>query len=119
LVHGNLRTLDEKTDLQRFYENISSVKQEALFLVFASSGLRRNENLRLTIGNVDFAQRMIIPEKNENQTKHSWVSFYNSEAEKALAEYLQTRKLRKSERLFSMSSRETRRLWRSAERKQV
>lgn len=39
------------------------------------------------------------------------------EAEMVLKEYLQNRKLLKSKRLFSMTSRETRRLWRSAREK--
>ena len=35
---------------------------------------------------------MIIPKNHDAETKKSWVTFYNEEAERALKEYLATRK---------------------------
>jgi integrase len=65
------KKIPSQRDLQRFFEAISSVKQRALFLVFASSGLRTNEVLRLEREDVDFGLRKIVPAKHESETKHT------------------------------------------------
>ena len=111
------KKIPTREDLQRFYETIESIKQKALFLVYASSGLRRNEVLRLRRENVDFALRKIVPETKESETKHTWVSFFSREAEVVLKEYLAKRKPSGSLRLFSMPSKEVHSLWRSAREK--
>jgi len=111
------KKIPTREELQSFYEAIGSLKQKAVFLVYASSGLRRNEVLRLKRENVDFALRMIIPQKEESETKHSWVSFYNTETEKVLKEYLRKKKPSRSLRLFPMAREEERKLWRSARQK--
>jgi len=111
------KKIPSREELQSFYEAIGSLKQKAVFLVLASSGLRRNEVLRLRLENVDFAHRIIIPEKRESETKHSWVSFYNTETEKVLKEYLREKKASRSLRLFPMAREEERKLWRSARQK--
>jgi integrase len=50
-----------KEELQRFYDALDSKLSKTLFLFYASSGLRKNEFLSLTLKNVDFAKRLIIP----------------------------------------------------------
>jgi len=75
------KRIPTKDELHRFYEAIDFAKEDALFLFYASSGLRRNGVLRLKRENAYFALRKIDPEKNANETKHTWVSFYNREAE--------------------------------------
>jgi len=74
---------------------------KAIFLFFATTGLRRKELFNLKIKDVDFEKRMVIPEKDSSRTKMSWITFYNDEAEKALREYLGSFDiLEKSRRLF-------------------
>ena len=75
-----------KGDLQTFYEAIENPKYEALFLFAATSGLRSGELLGLTMGDIDEAKRMIVPEK-ESSTKQTWVTFYNEEAEQAFERF--------------------------------
>ena len=75
-----------KGDLQTFYEAIENPKYEALFLFAATSGLRSGELLGLTMGDIDEAKRMIVPEK-ESSTKQTWVTFYNEEAEQAFKRF--------------------------------
>jgi integrase len=106
-----------KEDLGRFYEALESPKEKALFLLYATSGLRRQEILTLTAGNIDFEKRMITPNNHLGETKKSWCSFYNEEAEQALNEYLTTKKQSRSKRIFPMQRHEVVELWKSAREK--
>ena len=106
-----------KEDLKRFYEAIDSPKEKALFLLYATSGLRRQEILSLTADNINFEKRMITPSNHLGETKKSWCSFYNEEAEEALNEYLVTKKQSRSKRIFPMQRYEAVELWKSAKEK--
>ena len=52
----------------------------------ASSGLRISEALTLKPEEIDFENKMIIPNVHNGQTKQSWITFYNSEVN--LREYI-------------------------------
>ena len=82
------KTVPSKEDLQKFYAVLETPRDRALFLVYATSGLRRNEVLSLSIDDINFKNRMIKPSKTQSRTKHAWISFFNEETEKALSEYL-------------------------------
>lgn len=56
-------------DLKKFCEDIDSPFEKALFLVVASSGLRRGEALGLEWSDIDFNTRIIIPRKRYNISK--------------------------------------------------
>ena len=86
-----LKTVPSKEELQEFYGALETARDKGLFLTYATSGLRRNEILCLEIGDVDFKNRMIRPRRNQSRTKHTWVSFFNEEAERALKRYLESR----------------------------
>ena len=73
-------------ELQTFYQAIENPKYEASFLFAATSGLRSGELVGLTMGDIDEAKRMIVPEK-ESSTKQTWVTFYNEEAEQAFERF--------------------------------
>jgi integrase len=103
-----------KEDLRRFYEAIESPKEKALFLLYATSGLRRQEILSLTSDDIDFEKRMITPNNHLGETKKSWCSFYNEEAEQELKEYLATKKQSRSKRMFPMQRHEVVELWKKA-----
>jgi integrase len=94
-----------KEELQIFYTNLETAEDRALFLLYATSGLRRNEVLSLLISDVDINERMIIPRigrnKRTNRTKRMWVSFFNKEAEKELILHL---KESNSPKIFSIAS---------------
>ena len=100
-----------KEDLKRFYECLESSQEKALFLLYGASGLRRNEILSLKPEDVDFNTHMITPNNHNGETKKSWLSFYNQEAENVLREYLNNKKTTRSKRIFSMPRIEERRLW--------
>jgi len=103
-----------KEQLQQFYKRLETRKEKALFLLYATTGLRRDEILSLKLEDIDFEKRMITPDNHGGETKKSWVSFYNEEAEKALKEYLDSKKHSRSERLFPMQRQEVIELWKRA-----
>jgi integrase len=106
-----------KEQLKEFYEAIETPKERALFLLYATSGLRRQEILSLKPEDIDFEKRMITPSNHLGETKKSWCSFYNEEAEEALNEYLATKKHSRSRRIFPMQRHEVVELWKIAKEK--
>ena len=53
---------------------------------------------------------MLTPNKENNESKHAWISFYNSEAEKDVNAYLSSRK-DLDPRLFPLSKRHVLRIF--------
>lgn len=80
-----------KEELKTFYGYLESVRLRAMFLVYATSGLRSGEVLGLGMEDVDLNRRMLTP-KSRSETKRTWVSFYNDEAEEELQKFLPERK---------------------------
>ena len=83
-------TIPTKADLQRFYPGLDAIKYRLAFVLFAVTGLRRNEILNLRLEEIERTRRMITPNgaHETGRTKKSWLSFYNVEAEQLLNEYL-------------------------------
>lgn len=106
-----------KEQLEQFYKHLETPKEKALFLLYATTGPRRDEILSLKPEDIDFDKRMITPRNHEDETKKSWVSFYNEEAEIVLKEYLATEKHSRSQRLFPMQRDEVVELWKSTREK--
>jgi len=87
-------------EIRAFYHMLRRPREKAVYLLLATSGLRKHELLSLRREDFDFDQRMIIPRvRNEktgqvegSQTKHQLVTFYNEEAAQALQEFLKTKK---------------------------
>jgi len=71
------------------------------------------ELLSLTKDEIDWDKRMIIPNNHAGGTKRSWVTFFNCEAERALKEYLATRKDGNS-KLFRISTHAFLDVWKHA-----
>jgi integrase/recombinase XerD len=106
-----------KEQVKQFYECLETPKEKALFMLYATTGLRRDEILSLKPEDIDFSKRMITPDNHNGETKKSWVSFYNDEAEQALKEYVATKKQSRSQRLFPMQRDEVVDLWKIAREK--
>jgi len=82
-----------KKQIQSFYKAIKRLKEQAFFLVLASTGLRKGECLSLTLNNIDMTNRMITPNSHDSsRTKHSYVTFYNEETEEILQQYLESKR---------------------------
>jgi integrase len=106
-----------KDQLEQFYNCLETPKEKALFMLYVTTGLRRDEILTLEPEDVDFENRMITPKNHRGETKKSWVSFYNEEAEIVLKGYLATKKHSRSERLFPMQREEVVDIWKVAQDK--
>jgi integrase len=100
-----------KSQLQSFYKALKTRGARALFLAYATSGLRKSEILNLNrFKDIDFQSRTLTPNKEGNQSKNVWVSFYNKETEKELKAYLASRK-DADPRLFPTSKRHVLRIF--------
>ena len=77
--------------LRQFYNALKTPADKAMFLVYATTGLRRSEVASLTIGDIDLDTRIILPNIESTTTKRRWASCFNQEAEQALREYLNGR----------------------------
>jgi len=102
-----------KDQMKRFYRVLRTPRARALFLMYASTGLRKMELLSLTKEDIDWDKRMVIPNNHNGATKRSWVTFFNDEAKLALEEYLATRK-DDSPKLFRVSPHTFIDVWRYA-----
>lgn len=110
------KIISTKAELRKFYEAIDSLKEKALFLMYASSGLRRMEILGLKRMDIDFEKRMIKPKAHSGETKKVWISFFNKETEESLTRYIASRK-DDNLKLFPFANSRSHKLWNSAREK--
>jgi integrase len=82
-----------------FYDALPNLKYKAMFLLIASSGLRKGEVLSLKVSDLDFENRMVRV-LHSSRTKRSWISFFNEEAKKALLKYIKASNLKPEDKLF-------------------
>ena len=82
------KMIPTREQLQRFYAALQTPRDRALFLMYAATGLRREEVLSLTLGDIDLETRTVIPNMASTATKRRWVACFNQEAADALREYL-------------------------------
>jgi len=108
------RQLPTKEQLSKGFEALETDKERAIYLFFATTGLRRSEVLNLTKDDVDFETRC-VKAKHDTRTKRAGVTFYNRECEECLRKYLDSRK-DDSNRLFRIGYRQFLQLWKKASR---
>jgi integrase len=88
-------------------------RAKAIYLFTATTGLRKGEILELTKDKVDLELRTIIP-RHFTRKKRSGVTFINEEAQEWLRKYLEQRDGDGDPRLFVISDRKWREIWRRA-----
>ncbi|KXA96806.1 hypothetical protein AKJ37_04325 [candidate division MSBL1 archaeon SCGC-AAA259I09] len=103
-----------KEEIQKLYEAMDSLRDKTILLMFATTGLRRNELFNLTRAHIDFDKRMITPNEN-SRTKRTYVTFYNREAENHLEEHLDKKDSNKG--IFSIRPRSANRIFRKKSKK--
>jgi len=109
----SIKSIRSREDLAKFYSALPDVRSKAIFLMLASSGLRRGEVLSLHLQDVDFTKRMLAPKCHEGNTKRSWISFYNAEAQEVLDQFLKVR-WKHSDKLFPITKPDFEKAWRTA-----
>jgi len=106
------KVIPSKENLREFYAAIDLDVGKALFLLYATSGLRKNEVFTLTRNDINLGKRMVIPSGHSGSTKHSYVSFYNEETENILNKVIGD-----NDKLFPISDRQFRKIWKRAQQK--
>jgi site-specific recombinase XerD len=107
------KTIPSKCEINKFYNALDTWKDKTLFLVYATSGLRRQEALNLTIDELSFENCMIKPKPHNGKTKHTWLTFFNSECLEVIKQYLSER-TDNNTKLFPMSRLDEENLWQTA-----
>ena len=109
------KTVPSKDDLKRFFDALNNDRDKAIFLMYATSGLRRNELLCLTVDEVDLESRLIVPKSTHQSgtTKNTWATCFNIETQTYLRQYLANRQTN-DKRLFQISEVTLRRAYREA-----
>ncbi len=99
-----------------FYGCLTTLRMRALFLMGATTGLRKGELFSLRIDDISFSTRMVVPKVHSGRTKHSWVSFYNEECEHVLRQHIESMRpvMRARGKLFAESCRDFKVEWRVA-----
>jgi len=114
-----IKPVPKKGDLQRFFDELDNLRDRTAFLLYATSGLRRNELLSLTVEDIDLEKCWIIPNNahKTNTTKKSLVTFFNTEAQRYLKQYLGKRQTENNTRVFPFTETAIRRGFTRASKK--
>jgi integrase len=86
-----VKIIPSTAQIQQFYNVSDKPIEQALFLFYATSGLRRSEVLNLQLDDIDIQQRMIFPKNRQTRTKRRWMTCFNEEAKEVLHVYLAKR----------------------------
>ena len=105
------RLVPTKEQLRKSFEALNDDKEKAIFLFFATTGLRRSELWNLTKEDVDF-ETQCVKAKHDTRTKRAGVTFYNDECETYLKKYLESRK-DDSNKLFRISNYQFYFMWKN------
>jgi len=108
------KTVPSKQQITAFYHALNDSIAETIFLVLASTGLRKNEVLSLRISDIDLERRTVIPRKGYDGAKNTWVTLLNEETAQAVRRYIAT--LKESNPKTSLFSRFDTRLKRAFKR---
>jgi len=107
--------LPTKKQLRLGFEAQTDDRARAIYLFTATTGLRKCEILTVLKEHVNFKLRCVIP-NHFTRKKRSGITFYNEETERFLMKYLESRK-DNDPRLFVISDRQFRKIWRQATRR--
>jgi integrase len=106
----------EPIKVKLFIEAIDNLTVKTIAILLATSGLRKGEVLGLKKEDINRVLRCIIPNCHSGETKHSGISFYNSEAEHFLVKYGQTC-ASKNDKLFRIGHETFLKAWNKARKK--
>ena len=82
------KTIPTREQLQKSYTALEALGDRTMFLLYATTGLRKHELLSIRLKDIEFERRMVTPQSDGSQTKRTWVTFFNEEASSVLKEYL-------------------------------
>jgi len=94
------KRIPSKAELKQFYEALPNIEHKAVFLLYASSGLRAREVLSLTKQDIDLEHRRLYSAKHSTRTKKVGIGFFNEEALKLLKQLLKGKHWKEDEKVF-------------------
>jgi len=105
--------LPSREQIRKGFEGLTDDRERAIYLLYASSGLRQMEGRKLNrFQDIDY-QLKSIKSKHDTRTKKAGVTFYNEECELWLKKYLDSRQ-DNSENLFAISNQAFYQMWKKA-----
>ncbi len=107
------RELHTNEQIRRGFYGLTDVRERAIYLFYASTGLRSSEVLELEDSDVDLGLRL-VRSRHDTRTKKAGITFYNGECEKFLEKYLPGRSRGRTERLFIIGWRQFLEVWEKA-----
>jgi integrase len=96
-------------EIRAGYNALSELKQKAIYLFLASTGIRKGELENLSMDKIDWANRCVKPD-HFTRTKRSGITFFNQETEQIIQQYLAKRE-DDDQRLFVISDRQWKAMW--------
>ena len=109
--HNHEVKMPTKKQLWRAFGALKDDRERAIFLLYAATGLRKTEFLKLTFDEVDFEMRC-VGSKHNTRTKKAGITFFNEEAERYLNKYLKSRNDDRA-RLIRIDSDTFHRMWKA------
>ena len=106
------KELPSKKSIQLGFEGLEEIRDKAIYLFTATTGLRNGEILSLQKSKVEFDVPSVIP-RHFTRKKRSGITFFNEETAFWLQKYLMNRKI-DSQKLFVVSDRQWKKIWRLA-----
>jgi len=105
--------LPSKEQIKRGFEGLTEDRERAIYLFYATTGLRNSEGLRLNrFEDIDYELRT-VKSKHNTRTKKAGVTFYNDECEIWLKRYSGSRR-DDSKRIFAISKASFSEIWTKA-----
>jgi len=96
-------------EIRSGYYALTELKQKAIYLFLASTGIRKGELENLTLDKIDWENRCVKAD-HFTRTKRSGITFFNQETEQIIQKYLVERG-EENERLFVQSDRQWKNMW--------
>jgi len=106
------KELPTKEQIRKGFEGLTEIRAKAVYLFTATTGLRKGEILALKKNQVNFELCSVIP-MHFTRKKRSGITFFNKETAVLLQKYLYERS-DDSERLFVVSDRQWKKIWKQA-----
>jgi integrase len=96
-------------EIRAGYYALPELKQRAIYLFLASTGIRKGELENLTFDKIDWENRCVKAD-HFTRTKRSGITFFNQETEQIIQQYLAKRE-DEDQRLFVISDRQWKAIW--------
>jgi len=114
-VGDELKEAPSDEDVRRAYSLLTDVREKAVYLMYATGGMRRTELLEADLEDLDLENRTLRL-NHISESKKAGTAIFNEECAEALEQWVNVRdqkyRWRKSPRLFTIDSNAYKRMWR-------